>query len=348
MKFLCYSDWAQLPPSAEALFAEGDAKSMFCSRPWFENLTETALDDNQTLALASVIDDNRMLALLPLLQSPNGSYEALCHRYSSLYSPLLTAGSHQAEILACLAEGLRRLPVDALYLHPFDKDDPNMAGLQRALNIHGFSCHSGFRFFNWVYPVAGKSFNAYMAERPARLRNTIARKARKLEREHHSDIRLYTDTDFKQGLADYAAVYNASWKAKEGYPALIEGLVEQFSALGWLRLAVLYIDHQPAAAQLWFVVNGKASIFRLAYDEAWARYSPGSILTKYLMEQVIDDDNVTEIDFLTGNERYKQEWMSIRRERWGMICTRMREKDKQEQLVTTPLRRLLQALKNLR
>lgn len=73
MKFVCYSDWAQLPSSAEALFAEDGAKSMFCSRPWFENLTTTAFDDDQTIALASVIDDNRMLALLPLLQSPNGS-----------------------------------------------------------------------------------------------------------------------------------------------------------------------------------------------------------------------------------------------------------------------------------
>ena len=40
-----------------------------------------------------------------------------------------------------------------------------------------------------------------------------------------------------------------------------------------------------AAAQLWFFVQGKASIFRLAYDEEWKRYSPGSILTAYLMSK---------------------------------------------------------------
>ena len=47
-------------------------------------------------------------------------------------------------------------------------------------------------------------------------------------------------------------------------------------------------------------------------------YSPGSILTQYLMRYAIDTDKVTEIDFLTGNERYKQDWMTVRRERSGI------------------------------
>jgi len=64
------------------------------------------------------------------------------------------------------------------------------------------------------------------------------------------------------------------------------------------------------------MVQDKASIFRLAYDEEWKRYSPGSILTAYLMRHVINIDKVEEIDFLTGNEPYKQDWMTERRERY--------------------------------
>ena len=66
----------------------------------------------------------------------------------------------------------------------------------------------------------------------------------------------------------------------------------------------------------------KASIFRLAYDEAWKRYSPGSILTAYLMQYVIDIDKVEEIGFLTGNEAYKQDWMSERRQRWRLVLVK--------------------------
>jgi len=88
---------------------------------------------------------------------------------------------------------------------------------------------------------------------------------------------------------------------------------------------VLFVKQQPVAAQLWFVLHGKANIFRLAYDQAWKQYSPGSILTSFLMEYVIDTDNVTEIDFLTGNDTYKQDWMSERRERWALSCVKRRK-----------------------
>ncbi|WP_408643276.1 GNAT family N-acetyltransferase [Thioalkalivibrio thiocyanodenitrificans] len=159
-----------------------------------------------------------------------------------------------------------------------------------------------------------------MAARPARVRNSIARKERKLAREHGYTIRLYTRSGLRQAMADYNAVYHRSWKARELYGGLVEGLAYGLSRQGWLRLAILYVDKLPVAAQLWFVAHGKASIFKLAYDETWRRYSPGSILTKHLMKHVIDNDKVTEIDFLTGNDAYKQDWMSERRERCALYC----------------------------
>jgi len=99
-------------------------------------------------------------------------------------------------------------------------------------------------------------------------------------------------------------------------------LVKVFSEAGWSRLAILYVQGRPIAAQLWFVHQRKASIFRLAYDEAWKQYSPGSILTSFLMKYVIDTDKVEEIDFLSGNDSYKQDWMSERRERYLLSCVK--------------------------
>jgi CelD/BcsL family acetyltransferase involved in cellulose biosynthesis len=95
-----------------------------------------------------------------------------------------------------------------------------------------------------------------------------------------------------------------------------------FSRPRWSRLAVLYVQDQPIAAQLWFVLGRNASIFRLNYDQAWRHYSSGSILTSFPMEYVIDTDKVDEIDFLTSNEAYKQDWMSDRRERCAPSCVK--------------------------
>lgn len=343
MRFVCYSDWTQLPESANALFEKGAGENMSFSRPWFENLATTTLENDQSILLACVAQQDNILAILPLIQQSDGNWQSLSHPYSSLYSLLLAEDDSQLKIRTCLARGLSQLSWRSLSLKPFDENDARITGLQQALEAQGMSCYSGFRFFYWSYAVQGKNFAQYMAERPGRVRSTIARKQRKLEREQGVEIRLFIDQDIEQAIADYHTVYKASWKAHEQYVALLEGLVKQFARQGWLRLAILYIKNRPAAAQLWFVVHGKASIFRLAYDEAWKQYSPGSILTRFLMEYMIDTDKVDEIDFLTGNERYKQDWMSQRRGRFELVCGNNNSSNKSRPVIDK-LKGLLKAL----
>ena len=321
MKFVCYTDWNQLPESATELFAKGEKDSLFFSRSWFENLTAVALDDDHAMALACVVDENKVMAILPLMTFAGKTWYSLKHRYTSLFS-LLLVDDAQEQVLACLAEGLSQLPVSAFLLEPVAENDSRLYGLQRSMETAGFSCEHIFRHYNWIYRVQLQSFDEYMSARPAKLRNTISRKKRKLEREHGYNIRLFKDDEVPRKMSDYTTVYNSSWKANEQYAVFLEGVVAGFSKQGWSRLAVLYVKGQPIAAQLWFVLHGKANIFRLSYDEAWKPYSPGSILTSFLMQYVIDIDKVDEIDFLTGNDTYKQDWMSERRERFVLSCVK--------------------------
>jgi CelD/BcsL family acetyltransferase involved in cellulose biosynthesis len=74
------------------------------------------------------------------------------------------------------------------------------------------------------------------------------------------------------------------------------------------------------AAQLWLVVAGKAHIVKLAYDRDYFKTSVGTVLSAALFRHVIDVDRVEEIDYLIGDDRYKQDWMSLRRERRGVIA----------------------------
>lgn len=320
MKFICYTNWDQLPTTANALFLQAEKDSLFFSRPWFENLAST-LDDNETMVLACVIAENKVMAILPLIKSAGKTWYSLNHRYTTHYS-LLLAKDAQAQILSCLVQGLADLRLQALLLQPVADDDRNLQALQSTMEAAGFSCEYTFRFYNWIYRVQGKSYADYMAARPAKLRNTIARKARKLEREHGYELHLFLGDDVPHNMPDYYTAYNASWKANEQYADFLNSVVAAYSKKGWTRLAVLYVKKQPVAAQLWFVHQGKASIFRLSYDKAWKPYSPGSILTRFLMEYVIDTDKVEEIDFLTGNDAYKQDWMSRRRERFVLSCVK--------------------------
>jgi len=322
MEFVCYTDWDQLPGSADALFEQAAKDNVFFSRPWFESLSATALDDDHSLLLACVVAGDRVMAILPLMRSAGNTWYSLRHGYTPLYS-LLLADDDRERVLACLAQALSQLRVNGLLLEPVADDDRNLKSLQRSLEAAGYRCEYLFRHYNWIYRLQGKSYEQYMAERPAQLRNTISRKQRKLEREHGFQIRLFVGNEVPGAMPDYAAVFSASWKQNEFRNlAFMNRIVENFSNAGWSRLAILYVQGQPVAAQLWFVHHRKASIFRLAYDQAWKRYSPGSILTSFLMKRVIDTDKVEEIDFLSGNDAYKQDWMSERRERFLLSCVK--------------------------
>ena len=90
---------------------------------------------------------------------------------------------------------------------------------------------------------------------------------------------------------------------------------------------------RPVAAQMWTVENGTAYIHKLAYIEAAKPISPGTSLSAALFERVIDGDGVHTVDFGTGDDAYKRDWMEQSRPRyritafnprrpgqWGMIA----------------------------
>ncbi len=318
MLFVIYHQWEKLPEEANVLFAECEQQSLFYSRVWLETLSEYALAKSQTLLLACVVENNNFKAILPMKQCAQNGLSALSTNFTSQFS-LLVANSHsQVAIISCLVDGLVQMSVNSLQLDPIDSADSNMSGLCKVMCARGYQGYDYFKFYNWSHFLNGQSFDEYMAARPATVRNTIDRKRRKLEREHDYDIRLYQDRFLDQAINDYQEVYIKSWKANEVYSDFTPNLVKNLSRQGWLRMAILYINSQPAAAQIWFVVHAKAYIYRLVFDEKWRTYSPGSILTHYLLHHVIEKDKVLLIDFLVGNERYKQDWMTSRRELIGI------------------------------
>jgi CelD/BcsL family acetyltransferase involved in cellulose biosynthesis len=100
-------------------------------------------------------------------------------------------------------------------------------------------------------------------------------------------------------------------------------LAEAEGAAGRRRLAVAASEGKPVAAQLWTVENGVAWIHKLAHDEGAKRHSPGTLLSHALFCHVIDVDGVHEVDFGTGNDGYKRDWMEQVRTRWRLDAWRM-------------------------
>jgi hypothetical protein len=196
---------------------------------------------------------------------------------------------------------LRKAGVRRLSLSPLRGDDP----LPPALKRSGWMTRLGQTSVNWRVRTAGMSFDEYWASRPSQLRNTVKRRARAAK----LDIRIHDVFD-EQAWSDYESVYRASWKQAEGSPGFMRALARAEGQAGTLRLGLAYREGRPVAAQFWLVENGVATIHKLAYREDARQFSPGTILSVEMFRRVIDLDRVDLIDFGTGGDGYKADWMS--------------------------------------
>ena len=335
MKKVCvYQSLDALPDAYQALFQVTSQRfGFFSSFAWFDNLIHKSLNIAYSVRLFGLEDDanGAVHALLPMCFAHNRQrwysprkLVAASNYYTSLFS-LITGvdESRQQEDIELLTQAIiNETPRwDCIDLHPMAFDTEQFDTMQRAFRDSGAGIQTYFCFGNWYLEVGGRSFQEYFQSLPARLRNTIARKSRQLEKSHGLHIRLIqSEAELDAALAAYEQVYQSSWKLPEAHPSFIAGLMRTCAQHGWLRLGIAYVGDQPVAAQLWIVHQRVASIYKLAYDEKFARLSIGSILTSRMMAHVIDIDRVEEVDYLTGDDEYKQDWMSGRRERWGMMA----------------------------
>lgn len=287
---------------------------------WFQLLAETAVPEGARLALANVGQDS----FFPLMTRPDqpGRLLALSTFYTPLFG-LINEPLADPSALGCLASALRKRDANFYEARfaPMNTDSRSYQLLREAFKSGGWLVDDYFSFGNWYYPVEGKSYAAYLAERPSRLRNTIERAGKKLTRSGDFSLEIICGGDRLEGaIADFVTVYNRSWKVPEPFIAFIPGLCRLATQQGWLRLGVARLKGQPIAAQLWLVASGKAHIVKLAYDESFAKTSAGTVLTAALIRYVIETDAVDEVDYLMGDDPYKKEWMSQRRERRGLIA----------------------------
>jgi len=319
----------------------------FSTLPWFQHLADTTLGQQHRLRVYSVGSGEQPCLVLPMCHavSRHGFLRprrlaALANYYTSLFGPVIAEPvAHVEQMLTALIQSMAtgKPQWDTIDLHPLDADAAVFNHLLAAFRAAGMPVQRYFCFGNWYLRVNGRSYEEYFHSLPPKLRHTVIRKSRQLENTERLRIDIVSmGADLEKSIAAYEEIYRSSWKEPEAFPSFIPGLIRLCAEQGCLRLGIAYIDNRPAAAQIWIVHESVASIYKLAYDAQFSRFSVGSILTSKLMRHVIDIDQVREVDYLTGDDAYKKDWMSHRRERWGMIAFNLRT-----------LRGMMSALKNL-
>lgn len=285
----------------------GEAAAPFDRLDWWLGLAQ----DCAMAPLLAVARDGEAMAALPLARG-DGGLVGLANWYTFRLRPLVSAGADGPRLLRDIARGLRQRTGRVILSHLPDEGG-EAAMLAEAFRRAGWFVVMGVCDTNHVLDVGGRSFADYLAARPGPLRTTLKRKAKKVVCTVHRD---WSDAVW----ADYRAVYEGSWKGEEGSMAFLERFARAEAAAGRLRLGLARADGRAVAAQLWSVEGGTAFIHKLAYVEEARPLSPGTSLSAALFEAVIDGDRVARVDFGTGDDPYKRDWMERARPRWRMAA----------------------------
>lgn len=313
----------QLPADVQALFADASSEYIEFGTPWFRNLVDTVYAQHPGVHFYVVRSDGQpVVALAILLQKTalSNRVESLGNYYTALYSPAVDGSAKPADMVLLL-QALRKnhAPVASMQFSPMDSKSPNFVLLRDALRSAGFLPFEFFCFGNWHLTVK-EDWQAYLMGRTGTLRSTIKRMSKKFLADGGRLEIISDNADVERALRAYEEVYAASWKNTEPYPNFIQGLVRTSAAQGWLRLGIAWLENKPIAAQIWIVANGKSNIYKVAYDENYKAYTPGTVLTAALMQHCFEVDKVTKVDYLMGDDPYKKTWMTERQERWGIVA----------------------------
>lgn len=210
-----------------------------------------------------------------------------------------------------IARFLRNRRLATIDLAPVHEPDPLASGFREA----GWTVAVEPAFGNWIACTRNQAFDDYWSRRPGNLRSTARRKAKA------ADLDLVIHDRFDPAAwADYEAVYRASWKPEEGSFPFLRALAKQEGEAGTLRLGLAYRRGRPVAAQLWLVEGAVATIHKLAYAEDAKAMSPGTLLSEAMFRRAIDQDRVELIDYGTGDDAYKRDWMDERRQLWRIVA----------------------------
>lgn len=289
----------------QALTAQG-AAAPFDRAEWYALLAETGI--TPLIAVASEGDHTAALALT----EADGRITPLRNWYSFTWRAHAPAGPAGDRLLEALARGLKTRGY-RITLEPVPGEDGSAERLARAFRAAGWQVAVAECDTNHVLPVAGRSFAAYWDSRPGTLRTTLKRKGKNVTTE--------VITRFDPALWDeYEAIYAASWKPAEDQPEMLRAFAAAEGAAGRLRLGVARADGMAVAAQCWTVENSIAYIHKLAHLESHKPLSAGTTLSAAMFQHVIDSDRVELVDFGTGDQSYKADWMEAVRPRYRIDC----------------------------
>jgi CelD/BcsL family acetyltransferase involved in cellulose biosynthesis len=236
----------------------------------------------------------RLGGLLPLRTSGDYYGHRVPHAAGWLHpnafcgAPLIVAGHEEAFWRALLAD-CDRGPARHLFLHlpRLPADGPALAALDRVLADRPRAHYTAAEESRAIL-TGGSTAAAYLdAAMSAKKRKELRRQRTRLAEEGSLTFeRIEGDQGLAQWTEEFLALEAAGWKGAQGSALASADETRTFfaetlagaAAAGRLERLVLRLDGRAIAMLANFITAPGAYSFKTAFDEAYARFSPGMLL----------------------------------------------------------------------
>ncbi|MEH1893382.1 MAG: GNAT family N-acetyltransferase [Nostoc sp.] len=282
------------------------------SYAWISSYFEHYVKVDESWFCVFAYNDSELVGVLPLIVTPQ-------RFFGFNFSFLVTRRSSQScslDIVAALGIENIVIPVliDAakqfcphhlgMVFNRLPENSPTIAALE------GMSDILLIKELDWMMGANLKitgSFDEYRETLSGNLRSTIKRLGKKLyQLEGVKTIFLKGSDATEKYLPQLIEVEAASWKGTRGSSiansstdiSFFTNLTRRLSEAGWLEWQLLEAKGKTIAINLAIKLKRSTIIWKLAYDESYSKFSPGTIL----FEQVVKSayaDKVDEINLVS-------------------------------------------------
>ena len=260
--------------------------------PWY--LLPSLRQWGDGVSVKAWFHEGRLAGLMPVARAARYYGHPLTHASVWLHAnafcgvPLVAAGLKEAFWEALLAHFDRRASA-ALFLHlpQMPAEGPVAAALTRVLTRSGR--------LHYVAAQESRAMLTGETSAAAYLEAAMSAKKRKELRRQHNRLaeegalsfeRVEGTDDIAEWTAEFLALEAAGWKGEAGSAlasapdtrALFEAALEGAAAAGRLERLALRLDGRAIAMLANFITAPGAYSYKTAFDEAYARFSPGMLL----------------------------------------------------------------------
>ena len=233
---------------------------------------------------------------------PLSTFVGWTHAYAPLSTPLLDRDAAKDAVHYVLA-ALPALPGrPRLILYPFVNEDGAVARLRagelarKGIPVSRFGAHARAM----LRPADGGVLAAVSAGRLKELRRQRRRLGESGDLAHRSVMR---GPEVGAAIEAYLALEARGWKGRLGDAAqsgasraFVREAVLALAAEGKARIDLLTLEAKPVAAAITLFSGDRAWFWKTAYDEDFARFSPGVQLALDLTEDLGRDARVSLVD----------------------------------------------------